>query len=114
MAEKTSPVRGRIATREIGYAVSYPGDYWLLDSETTPELRWPLSVFVYDRMRRQDAQIMSVMRAITHLNELNNPFVQPGISVRTTSTDHLPIAQARLQRYHNGGWVYFGPILRVG
>src|SRR6266403_1785890 len=45
----------------------------------------------------------SVMRAITHLNELNNPFVLPGISVRTTSTDHFPIAQARLQRYHNGG-----------
>jgi len=56
----------------------------------------------------------SVMRAITHLNELNNPFVLPGISVKTTSTDHFPIAQARLQRYHNGGWVYFGPLLRVG
>ena len=56
----------------------------------------------------------SVMRAITHLNELNNPFVLPGISVKTTSTDHFPIAQARLQRYHNGGWVYFGPLLHVG
>ncbi|WP_063824722.1 phage portal protein family protein [Nocardia pseudovaccinii] len=65
MAEKTSPVRGRIPTREIGYAVSYPGDIWWQNTETTPELRWPLSVAVYDRMLRQDAQIASVHRAIT-------------------------------------------------
>ncbi len=56
----------------------------------------------------------SVMHAITHLNERNNPFVLPGVSVRTTSADHFPIAQARLQRYHNGHWVYFGPLVRVG
>ena len=56
----------------------------------------------------------SVMRAVTHLNERSNPFVLPGVSVRTTSTDHFPIAQARLQRYHNGHWVYFGPLVRVG
>lgn len=52
-------------TREIGYAVAYPGDFWLLDTETTPELRWPLSTRVYEAMRRQDAQIVSVMRALT-------------------------------------------------
>jgi branched-chain amino acid transport system substrate-binding protein len=56
----------------------------------------------------------SVMRAVTHLNERNNPFVLPGIVVRTTSTDHFPIAQARLQRYHNGQWIYFGSLVRVG
>jgi hypothetical protein len=32
--------------------------------EQTPELRWPLSVQVYDQMRRQDAQIRSVLRAV--------------------------------------------------
>ena len=56
----------------------------------------------------------TVMRAVTHLNERSNPFVLPGIVVRTTSTDHFPIAQARLQRYHNGHWIYFGPLVRVG
>ncbi|MGW0052052.1 phage portal protein family protein [Nocardia nova] len=60
-----SPVRGRVATREIGYAVAYPGDIWMQSTESTPELRWPLSVQVYDRMPRQDAQLASVMRAIT-------------------------------------------------
>ena len=35
------------------------------EDEDTPELRWPLSIGVYDRMRRQDAQVMSVLRAVT-------------------------------------------------
>lgn len=65
MAEQQSPVRGRIATREIGYATSFPGDIWLQNNEPTPELRWPLSVSVYDRMGRQDSQVQSVLRAIT-------------------------------------------------
>jgi branched-chain amino acid transport system substrate-binding protein len=55
-----------------------------------------------------------VMKAITHLNEPSNPFVLPGISVRTTPTDHFPIGQVRLERYHKGRWVYFGPLTRVG
>jgi len=56
----------------------------------------------------------SVMRAVTHLDERNNPFVLPGIVIRTTPTDHFPIAQARLERYHNGNWVYFGSIVHIG
>jgi hypothetical protein len=35
------------------------------NDERTPELRWPLSVLVYEAMRRQDAQVMSVLRAVT-------------------------------------------------
>ncbi|MDG3012155.1 hypothetical protein G4X40_18595 [Rhodococcus sp. D2-41] len=50
---------------EIGYAVAYPGDYWQLDAESTPELRWPMSSRVYEMMRRQDAQVTSVLRAVT-------------------------------------------------
>jgi hypothetical protein len=34
-------------------------------AEETLELVWPNSVYVYDRMRRQDAQIRSVLRAAT-------------------------------------------------
>ena len=47
-------------------------------------------------------------------DERNNPFVLPGIVIRTTPTDHFPIAQARLERYHNGNWVYFGSIVHIG
>ncbi|GAB7039712.1 MULTISPECIES: phage portal protein family protein [Catenuloplanes] len=51
---------------EIGYANPHAGDWWtVLDEEPTPELRWPRSVEVYDAMRSQDAQVASVLRAVT-------------------------------------------------
>ena len=52
---------------EIGYAANVPSTGWWaeLDNEPTPELRWPRSVEVYDAMRTQDAQITSVLRAVT-------------------------------------------------
>jgi branched-chain amino acid transport system substrate-binding protein len=55
-----------------------------------------------------------VMRAATHLDERNNPFLLPGIAVRTSPTDHFPLAQAKLERYHKGRWVYFGSLVSVG
>jgi hypothetical protein len=50
---------------EIGYATT-AANWWAWDeTETTPELQWPQSVTVYDSMKRQDAQIASVLRAVT-------------------------------------------------
>lgn len=50
---------------EIGYATE-ARSWWNYDeTETTPELQWPLSVAVYDAMRKQDAQVASVLRAVT-------------------------------------------------
>lgn len=53
-------------TVEKGYA-NASSAWWQVGDveETTPELRWPLSVRVYDAMRRQDAQVASVLRAVT-------------------------------------------------
>ncbi|WP_063916148.1 phage portal protein family protein [Nocardia rhamnosiphila] len=53
---------------EIGYATegySTEGVGFWQAAEETPELRWPLCTRVYRRMERQDAQITSVMRAVT-------------------------------------------------
>ena len=48
---------------ELGHA---SGTYsWWGTDDPTPELRWPLSIEVYDRMRSQDAQVGSVLRAVT-------------------------------------------------
>lgn len=57
------PSRGALS-RERGYAAS--GGWWdnaLL--ETAPELTWPNCLAVFDNMRRQDAQVGSVLRAVT-------------------------------------------------
>lgn len=50
---------------EIGHVVDGPAWWNMLEHEPTPELRWPMSVEVYDRMRSQDAQVASVLRAVT-------------------------------------------------
>jgi ABC-type branched-subunit amino acid transport system substrate-binding protein len=55
----------------------------------------------------------SVMNAALHLNERNNPFLLPRMSIRTTATEHYPIDQARLQRWHNGKWISFGGLLKA-
>jgi ABC-type branched-subunit amino acid transport system substrate-binding protein len=55
----------------------------------------------------------SIMRAATSLNVKNDPFLLPGMTVRTNKTDHFPLDQAKLQRYHNGHWVSFGGLSRV-
>ena len=55
----------------------------------------------------------SIMRAATHLNIKNDPFLLPGVVVRTTPGDRFPLDQARLERYHNGRWRSFGGLFRV-
>lgn len=50
---------------ERGY-VTQTTNWWSSDEfEQTPELRWPLSIDVFDKMRRTDAQVASVLRAVT-------------------------------------------------
>ncbi|MFZ2172842.1 MAG: hypothetical protein WAW17_02185 [Rhodococcus sp. (in: high G+C Gram-positive bacteria)] len=51
-------------TAEIGY-ISGDTSYWTPDLETTPELMWPLSIEVYEKMARQDSQVRSILQAVT-------------------------------------------------
>jgi branched-chain amino acid transport system substrate-binding protein len=54
-----------------------------------------------------------IMRAATSLNIKNDPFLLPGIAVKTSKSDHFPLDQSKLERYHNGHWVSFGGLFRV-
>jgi branched-chain amino acid transport system substrate-binding protein len=54
-----------------------------------------------------------IMKAAGSLNVKNDPFLLPGIAVKTGAGDHFPLDQAKLQRYHNGHWVAFGGLFRV-
>jgi hypothetical protein len=52
---------------ERGYVVADAGSGWQqLDDEETYDLQWPQSVWVYDRMRRQEAIVSSILRALTY------------------------------------------------
>jgi len=57
-----APERVAAPVSELGTSRT-TGRFW--DLEETPEIRWPESVRVYDRMRQQDAQVTSVLRAVT-------------------------------------------------
>lgn len=54
-----------VPVHEEGYTDDSNGWGITSDDEKTPELRWPLNIEVYDQMRRQDAQVISVLRAVT-------------------------------------------------
>jgi hypothetical protein len=56
-----------VPVTERGYTAASNGSQWwtLVDDEATPELLWPRSIDVYNRMRRQDSQVRSVLGAVT-------------------------------------------------
>ena len=74
-----------------------------------------------DALRRAGRNLTreGLMRAAANLTERNNPFLMPGITVRTRSNDRFPIAQAQLQRFRyykvgrdwTGRWVPFGKLV---
>jgi ABC-type branched-subunit amino acid transport system substrate-binding protein len=53
----------------------------------------------------------SLLRAATHMDERKNPFLLPGVFVRTSPTNYFPIAKARMVRYRKDLWVLFGPLV---
>jgi branched-chain amino acid transport system substrate-binding protein len=52
-----------------------------------------------------------VIKAARSMNQLKHPLVIPGIVVKTSPTDGFPIEQVALQRWTNGHWATFGPLL---
>lgn len=57
-------------------------------SERNPDLQWPQSIDVFDRMRREDPQVKSVLRAVT-LPILRTEWVIDGAGCRDEVTEHV-------------------------
>jgi branched-chain amino acid transport system substrate-binding protein len=55
----------------------------------------------------------SLRRAMTHMNERNNPFLLPGVAVKTSPSDYFPITKARMVGYRKSVWVLFGPLVNA-
>jgi branched-chain amino acid transport system substrate-binding protein len=55
----------------------------------------------------------SLLRAATHMNERTNPFLLPGVAVRTSPKNYFPITKERMARYRGTRWVLFGPLLKA-
>ena len=67
-----------------------------------------------DALRRAGAQPTraSLLRAATHLNEVN-PFFAKGIAVQTGPNDYYPVQRTRMLRFHAGRWRQFGGLVSV-
>ncbi len=52
----------------------------------------------------------SLLAAAQHLSE-TNPFMRPGVAIKTTPTDYYPIAKAQPVRYDKVHWVAVGPLV---
>ena len=50
----------------------------------------------------------SVMAQTRKLNDPSNPFLLPGMTIKTSATERFPIEQALLQRWSKGSWKSFG------
>jgi hypothetical protein len=53
---------------ELGYQATNLASWAYLateDTETNPDLQWPKSIDVFDKMRREDSQVGSVLKAVT-------------------------------------------------
>lgn len=57
-------------------------------TERNPDLQWPQSIEVFDRMRREDPQVKSVLRAVT-LPILRTEWVIDGTGCRDEVTAHV-------------------------
>jgi hypothetical protein len=49
--------------------------------------------------------------AATQLNETDNPFVLPGVVVKTSANDHFPISQMQLETWNGNGWTLQGSLI---
>ena len=54
------------------------------------------------------ARVLNIAR---HMN-WTNPFLLPGVKVKTTPTDPFPISQVKLIRFNNGLWSEMGSLIQ--
>jgi branched-chain amino acid transport system substrate-binding protein len=52
----------------------------------------------------------SVLRAATHLDEVN-PFLLPGVRIKTSPNDYYPMDKVKLARYRGTHWQFFGNLV---
>jgi ABC-type branched-subunit amino acid transport system substrate-binding protein len=55
----------------------------------------------------------SLRRAMTHMDERNNPFLLPSVAVKTSPNNYFPIDKARMVGYRKNLWVLFGPLVNA-
>jgi branched-chain amino acid transport system substrate-binding protein len=60
------------------------------------------------RKAGKDLTREGLVKVTNSMNMSGNPFLLPGIALKTGPGDHFPIEQMLLQRWHKGAWKSFG------
>jgi branched-chain amino acid transport system substrate-binding protein len=70
---------------------------------------------LFDALRRagKSPTRKKVMFQATHMTERKNPFLLPGMVLKTSDRSRFPVAQVKLQRWGSGQWTIFGPLLNA-
>ena len=55
----------------------------------------------------------SLRRAMTHMTESNNPFLLPGVTIKTSPSNYFPLTKSRMVGYRKTLWVLFGPLVNA-
>jgi branched-chain amino acid transport system substrate-binding protein len=58
----------------------------------------------------EDLSRENMMRQATHLRQVENPILLPGIRINTSQTDYRPIKQLQLMRWTGKTWDLFGNV----
>jgi branched-chain amino acid transport system substrate-binding protein len=53
----------------------------------------------------------TLLKATANVNEADNPFLLPGIVVRTGPNDRFPVEQMQLERWNGKRWIRFGGLV---
>ena len=53
-----------------------------------------------------------LLKAATHLDE-TNPFLLPGLRIKTSPVDYYPIDRVKLARFERGQWRFFGKFVKA-
>ena len=63
-----------------------------------------------EAIRRVGAKLTreALVKELDTFTATGNPFLLPGIAVKTAGRDHFPVEQMLLQRWQNGAWKQFG------
>ena len=56
----------------------------------------------------KDLSRAALLKVLDQFNASGNPFLLPGIALKTSGKDHYPIEQVLLQRWQKGSWRSFG------
>jgi branched-chain amino acid transport system substrate-binding protein len=65
------------------------------------------TVGLFKRLGANPTRTALIARARS-ISSAKNPFLLPGVSVKTGKGDNFPIQQGQLQRWTKGRWVPFG------